>query len=227
MEDTYEAIHRAVLTNHVDLVSIRLSKPVAGQKFNRAVQLTERLMRLSNNNNNNSSSSASLSFKVVCSSDLVEVAQQTRADGVHVKEAHLSRIPEIRQSFPYRLLIGTSSHSVKSALSSFATYRPDYYFVGTCFLTTSHPEKSVQELEGPTLPGFVRSALEERFPLSDCPKVLAIGGIDEYNCDQPIGYGSDGVAVIGTVMRADNPGKAVLELSSKMNTALRELSRKP
>ena len=215
MEATYVAIQEAVSTGKVDLVSIRLSKSDSSTVFDRAVELTKRIVDLSENGT---------AFQVVCSSDWVEVAIQAHAHGIHVKEMHLPRVPSIVDQFDYPILIGTSTHSVESALASFKTYQPDYYFVGTCYLTKSHPEKtSPEDLEGPTLPGQVRRALQqqqEEFSSTACPKILAIGGIDETNCREPVSLGADGVAVIRAVVAAEDPADAVTRLYTSMASTM-------
>ena len=97
----------------------------------------------------------------------------------------------------------------------------DYLFVGTCYLTQSHPEKqSLDQLEGPSLPGRVRQELYQIYnnrPDSTCsekksqststllppPIIFAIGGIDDQNCHEPvITFGADGAATIRTVMHS-------------------------
>lgn len=217
MERTYQAIRKAVSTDQVSLISVRVNNGVSseGQQdgfVHRACTLTERLVELSGDGAN---------FKVVCSSDLVGVAVQARAHGVHVKERDLDRIPDIRDAFDYPVLIGTSTHSVQTAVASHARYRPHYYFVGTCFLTSSHPEKtSVDQLEGPGLPGRVRRALDGESLQAETPRIFAIGGIDETNCDQPIQKGADGVAVIRAVLQANDPAGTVNRLQSRMKEGL-------
>jgi thiamine-phosphate diphosphorylase len=216
MESTLEAIRRATSNQQVDLVSVRLTRTEAPDRLERALQLTRRLVQLSMMDNNNNTS-----FKVVCSSDFIETALQAKAHGIHVKEAHLSRIPEIREAFSslhsFSPLIGTSSHSVESAMRSFETYAPDYYFVGTCYATASHPEKSVEDLEGPKLPGEIRRIIVDA-------KFLAIGGIDDSNCDEPIAFGADGVATIRAVLQADDPAEVVSRLQSRMKESLDKMS---
>ena len=131
---------------------------------------------------------------------------------------------------PRDIIIGTSCHSIQSGLDSFnlVPRGPDYLFVGTCYLTKSHPEKtSVDQLEGPSLPGRVRETLHQAFidnndttgdndSANKPPVILAIGGIDEQNCHEPVKFGADGVATIRTVMQADDPREAV----KLMNTAM-------
>ncbi|KAL7530327.1 hypothetical protein ACHAXR_003432 [Thalassiosira sp. AJA248-18] len=174
------------------------------------------------------------------------LSQNITVDGVHVKEHNSHLIPSIRRKLEHaitcsfdkndglhkNIIIGTSCHSIKSAMRSYqlSPRGPDYLFVGTCYLTQSHPEKqSLDELEGPTLPGAVKRELYERFncnkddettdtktisqstsTVSPPPIIFAIGGIDEHNCHEPVvTFGADGVATIRTVMQSSDPNEVV------------------
>ena len=50
------------------------------------------------------------------------------------------------------VIIGISARSIQLAHFSWKEYKPDYFFVGTCYVTQSHPEKTPADLEGPALP---------------------------------------------------------------------------
>ncbi|KAL3935573.1 MAG: hypothetical protein SGBAC_008937 [Bacillariaceae sp.] len=243
MEVSYAAIAKAVSEqpDAISIVSIRLKPSDSAEVLNRAVELTKRLVQLSEKYGDRGRSSSiedqelppCPTFKVVCSSDWVEAAVLGGAHGVHVKEHHLPQIPSIREQFSVTnnstnpIWIGTSAHSVESALISYGEYEPDYYFVGTCFLTASHPEKTSEaDLEGPSLPGKVRRALhaaaveQQRSSNKTPPKVMAIGGIDESNCHIPVELGADGVAVIRSVLQAKDPAKAVADMQYNMKSAV-------
>ncbi|CAJ1954712.1 unnamed protein product [Cylindrotheca closterium] len=235
MEESYSAIAKAVAEqpDDISLVSIRLKPSDSAHVMERAVELTKRLVRLSENCKDGGKVGVEdqvllpcPSFKVVCSSDWVEAAVLGGAHGVHVKEHHLSQVPYIRERLTVAnsnspIWIGTSAHSVESALNSYREYQPDYYFVGTCFLTASHPEKTSEaDLEGPSLPGTVQQALKVAAK-SAPPKVMAIGGIDASNCHIPVELGADGVAVIRAVLQAKDPAKAVADMQSRMKVAVK------
>jgi thiamine-phosphate pyrophosphorylase len=212
MEATYTAIQQAVLTGQVDLVSVRLTVDDNDHKeaiLERAYDLTLRLMQLSTGMGN-----TSLMFKVVCSSNLVSIAVKSKAHGIHVKERHLDKFAEFFAEFDYPIIIGTSVHSLQSpAAHNSNGLHPHYYFVGTCYMTTSHPEKGQNDLEGPALPGKFK---EELAKYSSSIPVFAIGGINENNCHEPVAFGADGVAVIRAVLEAEDPAAAVTWLQEKM-----------
>jgi thiamine monophosphate synthase len=185
----------------------------------------------SSSSSSTSSTTTSPSFRVVCSSNLVSVAVRGRAHGVHVKEHHLDQIPSIIDQFDYPIIIGTSAHSIKSALESYSVnkekttmgaIRPHYYFVGTCYTTASHPEKTNPlQLEGPELPGRIKHALSSSSSsFLQLPRILAIGGIDETNCHEPVVFGADGVAVIRAVLQADHPANIVEQMQSNMRMTM-------
>lgn len=273
MKHTYETVKKATSTSKVDLVSVRLSLPPRCDKtggenqfydevLERACRLTKQLVALSNmqkrenqskkpdDNDRNADTRPDSSFVVVCSSDLVSVAVDARANGVHVKEHHLNKLSDIVDQFEYPIVVGTSTHSAESALGSYcgddsdgtrkstiSQPKPHYYFVGTCYLTASHPEKTLQsQLEGPELPGRVKQALQDKFESMQLdgessidkvhknttsevslPRIMAIGGIDETNCHEPVALGADGVAVIRAVLQADHPIDRVEEMQAAMH----------
>lgn len=231
-EATYAAIEDAVSAGRVTLVSIRLSRDPSTNDTNehdevyvRALALTGRLKKLVY-------STPTRTFYIVCSSDWSDLALETGVDGVHVKESHLEQIPHLRESKP-GLLIGTSTHSIESAKRAWDTYRPDYYFVGTCFFTASHPEKTrEQDLEGPSLPGLVKGVISANSDGSEneqqqrCPVIFAIGGLDETNCSIPVRLGADGVAVIRSILQAKSPRVVAESMMKVMRAEVRSQGMK-
>ncbi|KAG7369988.1 thiamine-phosphate diphosphorylase [Nitzschia inconspicua] len=220
-EATYEALREAVSSNQVDLINVRLTtKTTINEKGDtredairhRAVSLTRKLVELSKCKSVNS---ALPLFHVVCSSDLVSVAVEAKAHGVHVKEHHWPLLPEIMAQFDYPILIGISAHSLASKNEKNGI-QPHYYFVGTCYLTASHPEKAACDLEGPELPGIFKATLNQ----PSIP-IFAIGGIDQNNCHEPVALGADGVAVIRSVVQAVDPAGAVRIIQDKMKEAVK------
>lgn len=210
MAETVQAMSSAVSTGKVALVSVRVVAPKHDDESaidfqQRVVSLTTQLVELS----------SQYSFRVVVTSDWVDAAIQAGAHGIHVKERDRERIPEIRKEFATPPLIGTSAHNILSALEATSLYQPDYMFVGTCYPTQSHPEKT--KLEGPALSGQICRALEQVETAQKRPVVLAIGGINEENCAEPIlTYGADGVAAIRSVLQSPNPAKSVETMVNNM-----------
>jgi thiamine-phosphate pyrophosphorylase len=106
-------------------------------------------------------------------------------------------------------LIGASAHSAAEAAMLLRS-GADYVTVSPVFLTASKPGY------GPAvgLDGLARAAAAAAGP------VLALGGITAGNAASCIAAGAAGVAVMGEVMRADDPAAAVADL-------LRGMARHP
>jgi thiamine monophosphate synthase len=243
LQETLDALFQAAVDvdvahvpsrrKQVDLISVRVHGPDKHDVENtkarqeRAVKLTQQLVEWADNNDNDD---YSYQFRVVLSSDWRHLAAQAKVHGLYVKESHQQFIPDIRQDLgPSAISIGTSAHSIESACAAYHDFKVDYLFVGTWFVTESHPEKDPTQLEGPELPGQVSrvlnalslSAVSGKNP----PPVLAIGGIDGSNCHIPIQFGADGVATIRAVLQAAqasnrNPSEVVQEIKSAMLGAL-------
>ena len=207
---------------------------------------------------------------VVSSGPYMELGLRHCADGVHFKEMHRTQIPSVREFYNKlrlqqeedadslnnvnrtaalyrnpRLLVGASVHSIISALEANQLYQPDYMFVGTCYMTQSHPDKV--NVEGPRLPSQVYDAIlqpskrleQPSRSVISRPLILGIGGIDENNCgtvvkpDRSIStnatttcvstgttYGiCDGIAVIRSVLQSIDPAQSVTRMHHGMQNA--------
>ena len=258
IDETVHAIERATADGGVTLVVVRINNQDDDDiDENNKWILLKRLSELKQKRHEEEGKH---NFLLVVNNEvelvLRAISCNMHVDGIHVKEYNAHMIPEVRQKLTDALnnstamssnngikqtrdiIIGTSCHSIQSALDSYnlVPRGPDYLFVGTCYLTQSHPEKtSLDQLEGPTLPGSVRKILYQLYhdgsghhdseePESNAicvdktkpPVIFAIGGIDDKNCNEPVKYGADGVATIRTVMQADDPR----EIVKLMNTAM-------
>ena len=201
---TLSSLRQALTVPGIDLISIRVTRDCCPDRVVNLIQELMSLVQQTSNNNNNTT-------KVVVTSDWMDAAVAAGAHGIHVKQAHQSKIPDIRHQFaPQIPLIGTSVHSVEAAIDAVQRYQPDYLLVGTCYPTETHPEKSKADLEGPELPGKVAKAIG-----SVCP-VLAIGGINTKNCAEPIVFGASGVATIRAIMQAKDPATIVQDMVNTM-----------
>lgn len=232
MQKTIDTLQRVLgdqNSQNVDLIVIRVnsSNSVDAQEANifqqRVVSITNSIMQLKHK----IYSQEEFHPFLVIVNDNIQAAFDGDADGVHVKEYNTESIPRIRRrsmnsqqsNSSNNFIIGTSTHDIDSAIKIWRSYEPDYFFVGTCYLTSSHPEKkSLHDLEGPMLPGKVKAALEKNIKKSSMlrarlPIIFAIGGINEMNCHEPI---ADGVAVIKSVMGAADPESVVSRMKAKM-----------
>ena len=238
IEETIRAIELATTDGGVNLVVLRVADDPGSEYALHKWALLRSLAEMKNWRH----------FFLVVNDDVDIVlkarSQNVTVDGVHVKERNAHLIPSIRSKLEHavtcsgKILIGTSCHSIQSAMKSYqlSPRGPDYLFVGTCYLTQSHPEKQTSDqLEGPSLPGGVKRKLFDMYnkmnhgiingstmyPQSTPttpPVIFAIGGIDEQNCHEPVlKFDADGIAVIRTVMQAPDPREIVRRMKKVMH----------
>jgi thiamine-phosphate pyrophosphorylase len=105
-------------------------------------------------------------------------------------------------------LIGLSIHAVEEA-RNVDVKRVDYVMAGPLFETQSKPGY------GPALGPEGLALIAAACPVA----VVAIGGIDPQNVSDCRMAGAAGIAVMGAVMRAENPAEVVAQLISALATA--------
>ncbi|KAH9096754.1 hypothetical protein LEN26_017382 [Aphanomyces euteiches] len=138
------------------------------------------------------------------SSDLIHSVHGM--DGVHYPERDLVHLKkQLRHGEP--AMFGVSVHSTKSAVAAMAV-GATYMQVGTMFPTASHPEKS--KVEGPSLMSEIRHLLPHA-------QLVGVGGIDESNCTEVLRAGANGVAVIRTILQAEDPRQAAQRLRQALD----------
>eukprot|EP01082_Thalassiosira_pseudonana_P006883 g14956.t1 g14956 contig21:238224-239177(-) len=242
VEKSIQAITLATIDGGVDLVVVRVADVDCAETSTEATNTNRWTLLQSLAELKQTRQQENRNFLLIINND-VDLAIQALSkniaiDGVHVKERNALLIPTIRQqlrdattpSHTDHIIIGTSCHSVESASKSYqlSPRGPDYLFVGTCYLTQSHPEKSsADQLEGPRLPGEVKRTLHrlQRDTNSDVPPpiIFALGGIDEHKCEDPVvKYGADGVGVIRSVMQAEDPQRVVQSMKNAMQGTIKE-----
>jgi thiamine-phosphate pyrophosphorylase len=132
--------------------------------------------------------------------DRVDVVLASDADGVHIG---LEDIPvrSARKLLGKNKIIGGTAHSLREAIQA-EKDGADYVGYGHIFATSSKQKATlpvgIEELS--VVCGKIKT------------KILAVGGIDLQNAKQVIEAGAYGIAVIGSVVKADNPMKAVKQL---------------
>jgi thiamine-phosphate pyrophosphorylase len=129
-------------------------------------------------------------------------------DGAHLPEAGDAKAA--RALLPRPARIGLSVHSAAQAAAADPA-QVDYLIAGPMFATASKPGY------GPTLgaAGLSRLVAVSRVP------VYAIGGIELATVRVVLDAGAAGVAVMGGVMRAEAPGRAVGALLDAVSEARR------
>ena len=143
---------------------------------------------------------------VLLVNERVDVAAIAGADGVQLGEQALPASP-VRRLLPAGSLVGRSVHSVEGATQA-VDDGADFLVVGTMFATSSHPG------EEPAGPALLRQ-VEERCALP----LIGIGGITPGNLGEVVEAGASGVAVIRSILAANDPREASLEMLSALEMA--------
>ena len=138
--------------------------------------------------------------------DRVDIALAVEADGVHLGWESLP-FGVVRKLLGFEKLIGVSTHNRQEALQA-QEYGADYITFGPIFDT-------------PSKAGLLKpTGVEEIQKLKneiDLP-IVALGGINEKNVESVLNGGADGIAVISSIMQADNPEDAARCLCNKIVT---------
>jgi len=140
--------------------------------------------------------------------DRIDLALAAGADGVHLGVDDLP-IPAARRIAGSDFWVGFSPETDTGARSA-KLEGADCLGVGPVFGTASKSNA------GPAI-GF--SMLRRRIAISDLP-VIGIGGIDASNAARVIGAGACGVAVMSSILRADDPQAAAESLRGAVDVAL-------
>lgn len=131
--------------------------------------------------------------------DRVDVAMLSGADGVHLPENGLPTAA-VRKLLPPSFRIGRSVHTINAARQA-EQDGADYLLIGTIFASPSHPGQT------PGGPELVRGVVR-RVQLP----VVAIGGVTAENVEQCWNAGASGVAVISSILGAEDPRAAAERL---------------
>jgi len=138
--------------------------------------------------------------------DRIDIALAVEADGVHLGWQSLP-VETARKLCGFEKLIGVSTHNYQEALQA-QDYGADYITFGPVFET---PSKA--GFLNPTGPEEIRK-LKNKVEIP----VIALGGINEKNVETVLNEGADGIAVISSIMQADDPEDAARCICNKIVT---------
>jgi thiamine-phosphate pyrophosphorylase len=141
--------------------------------------------------------------------DYLSLALAVDADGLHLGQDDLP-LPVARRLLPQDKILGCSTATVEEARKA-EEEGADYIAVGSIFRTPSKPEARLAGLE----------TLRRVREITSKP-LVAIGGIDEDNVAEVLAAGADTVAVISSVLRAEDVEEAAHRLASKIELSRRE-----
>ncbi|VEF48091.1 thiamine-phosphate pyrophosphorylase [Bacillus freudenreichii] len=124
--------------------------------------------------------------------DRVDVALAVEAAGIHVGQTDLP-IEAVKKIIPDSMIVGISAHTEEEALKAEKS-GADYIGVGSVFPTSSKPDAK-------PLPHETLGRIKDSVSIP----VVAIGGITDKNVEQLHPYQVDGIAVVSSITRADDP----------------------
>lgn len=133
------------------------------------------------------------------------LAHAAGLDGVHLS-AH-GDAAAARALLGPRALIGISVHAVAEAMALDPRV-VDYAVAGPTYLTASKPGY------GPALGPEGLSSICRAVSVP----IIAIGGIEAKNVSAVMAAGAAGIAVMGSVMRADEPGRMIEDLLAALKS---------
>jgi len=137
---------------------------------------------------------------LVIVNDRFDVAQITRADGVHLGTSDLP-IAETRRLAGTGMLVGASTHNEQEVSAALAA-GADYLGAGAMFTTST---KQVQHLGGPAFGALATRTAGET-------PVFCIGGVTLANAADLKKAGISRVAVSSAICGAEDPSRAAAEL---------------
>ena len=142
--------------------------------------------------------------------DRVALVKELQADGVHLGKNDMP-IAEARRQLGSHYIIGGTANTIEDVKSHYAA-GADYIGCGPFRFTTT--KKKLSPVLG--LDGYRRIVIEMRAAHIGIP-VVAIGGITDEDIPAILRTGIDGIALSGTVLRADNPAEKMKEIINIIN----------
>ena len=140
--------------------------------------------------------------------DNVDIAIRCHAEGVHVGQEDMAAA-QVRARVGEGMMIGVSVHSVEEAQEA-VKHGADCLGVGAAFAT--HTKTDVDVLPHETLKAICDAV--------DIP-VVAIGGITADDIPEILQAGVQGIAVSGTILRAESPAAMTARLFSTIQQHLK------
>ncbi len=139
--------------------------------------------------------------------DRIDIALASNADGVHIGQNDMPH-EDTRKLIGPNAIIGYTVNTLAQALEA-EKLDIDYLGVAQIFPSFTKPLRNpTWQLEGLTK---LRSLSKK--------KLIAVGGINQFNAPDVIKAGADGVAVVAAICHQQNPKLAALDLSSAIQKA--------
>lgn len=142
--------------------------------------------------------------------DNVAIAKEVGADGVHLGKNDMP-IPEARRILGASFLIGGTANTFEDIL---AHYRNGADYIGCGPFRFTMTKERLSPVLGAE--GYARIVAKMREEGIDIPMV-AIGGITCEDIPEIMGTGVDGIALSGTVLRAEDPVEETRKIINILN----------
>ena len=142
--------------------------------------------------------------------DRVELVRELHADGVHLGKNDMP-ISDARRLLGPDFIIGGTANTFDDVKLHYES-SADYIGCGPFRFTTT--KKKLSPVLG--LDGYRRIVIEMRAAHIDIP-IVAIGGITEDDIPAILATGITGIALSGTVLRADNPAQKMKNILKIIN----------
>lgn len=139
--------------------------------------------------------------------DHLDIALETGADGVHLGVDDVD--PELARKLGGQGFIIGFSPETDEQLRNAGTRGVSYLGIGPLFGTTTKHDAGAS---------LGTEECARRVSLTRLPTV-AIGGIDPSNAHLALGTGADGVAVVSSILKADDPAQTAAKLRSVVDAA--------
>lgn len=139
--------------------------------------------------------------------DRIDVALAAKTEGVHLGQSDMP-IKTAREILGDDFIIGATAKTVEQALEAYEQ-GADYLGVGAIYPTTTKVKTVLTSTE-----------MLDRICKSVSIPVNAIGGLNKDNIDVLKGIGIAGICAVSAIMKADDPEKAVKELSQAVKQKL-------
>lgn len=131
--------------------------------------------------------------------DNVELAMKINADGVHLGKNDMP-VSQARKILGKQFIIGATVNSFEDILCHMQDALPDYFGCGP-FRFTSTKQKLAPILGSAGYQSIIQKMRENDIRIP----IVAIGGITKDDVCQLMDTGIDGIALSGSVLRADDP----------------------
>lgn len=134
--------------------------------------------------------------------DRVDIVLAANADGVHLGWQAMP-VNRVRNLIGFERIIGISAHTLQEALQA-QDSGADYITYGPIFKTPSK--------EGILEPTGTEAILELKEKIKI--PIIALGGITVDNAERVMASGADGIAVVSSILKSDNPENTAQRLYS-------------